>query len=105
VTISRRMAKFGVSALIVLFASINIFLMVFNLLPFPLLDGGAILFSFIEGFSGKPVPYSIQAHLQRIAFILLLTLMAFTLFSDFSKIFNRNRAISHQTQKTELLNQ
>ena len=50
---------------------ITINLGVFNLLPFPALDGGKIVFLLIEAVTGHAVPEKIQSSLTVAAFALL----------------------------------
>jgi len=58
-------------------------------LPIPILDGGHILFCFIEGITGRPVPLRVQGILQRIGLTLLLMLMILATYSDISKVLMR----------------
>jgi regulator of sigma E protease len=83
------MGKRGIGSLILFFGSISLILMVMNLLPIPILDGGHILFAFIEGIVGKPLPLRVQDILQRAGFILLISLMLFAFYSDISKLITR----------------
>jgi len=75
------------------FAAISIVLMIMNLLPIPILDGGHIFFCFIEGIRGNPLSQKIQIALQNIGIILLLTLMLFAFWNDFNRIFIRNNSL------------
>ncbi len=88
-SMSTEMGKKGISTLLLFFGSISLILMVMNLLPIPILDGGHIMFSLIEGLLGRPVPLRIQALLQRIGFALLITLMIYAFYSDISKVIHR----------------
>jgi Zn-dependent protease len=60
---------------------------VFNLLPLPALDGGRLVFLFIEAIRGKRVAPDKEGWVHGIGMILLLALMAFVLFNDVKKIF------------------
>ena len=66
----------------ILCALISVNVGVFNLLPFPALDGGRIVFLIIEGIRRKPVPVHIEAWVHSIGMILLLLLAGFVIFSD-----------------------
>lgn len=88
-SMSSEMGRRGIGNLILFFGSISLILMVMNLLPIPILDGGHILFAFIEGVIGKPVPQKVQSILQRIGFAILITLMIYAFYSDISKLFLR----------------
>ncbi len=88
-TMGQQVAQRGISSLIIFLASISLVLMIMNLLPIPILDGGHIFFAFLEGIFGKPVPIKVQAFLQRIGFALLLLLMFYAFYADISKLLIR----------------
>ncbi len=94
-TISQQAGQRGFSYLIVFFASISLALMIMNLLPIPVLDGGHIMFAFVEGIIRKPVSPKVQAIAQRIGFALLMTLMVFAFYTDISKLLLRLFALQH----------
>ena len=60
------------------FSIITINLGVFNLLPFPALDGGKIVFLLIEAVTGHAVPEKIQGSLTVAAFALLFGPVSYT---------------------------
>jgi regulator of sigma E protease len=60
---------------------------VMNLLPLPALDGGRLLFMFIEVIRGKPVPPEKEGFVHFIGFVALMILMVFVLYNDIAKIF------------------
>lgn len=84
VSMSQQMGQKGFSYLLLFFAGISLMLMIMNLLPIPILDGGVILFSVIEGLIRRPVPQRVQSFLQMIGFFILVTLMVFAFYSDIS---------------------
>lgn len=88
-TMSSNSVQKGFSATVSLFASLSLILMVMNLLPIPVLDGGQIMFCLIEGILRKPLSFEVQANLQKIGFLLLMGLMFFAFFNDFGKLFKR----------------
>ncbi len=88
-SMSAEIGRRGISSLMLFFASISLILMIMNLLPIPILDGGHIMFCFIEGIIGRPIPQRIQGILQQMGFILLISLMIFAFYSDFSKLIYR----------------
>jgi regulator of sigma E protease len=57
-------------------------LAIFNLLPFPVLDGGHILFGFIEIIFRRPLPTVIIKGLSVVFVTLLIGLMVFVTFAD-----------------------
>jgi len=63
-------------------ALISVNLAIINLLPIPALDGGHLLFMFIEKIRGKKLAESIQQRAIQTGFILLIMLMFFVLFND-----------------------
>lgn len=60
---------------------------VLNLVPFPALDGGRLLFFVLEALRGKPVPPEKEGLVHMIGMIFLLLLMAFVFYNDLRKIF------------------
>ncbi|MCF7884408.1 MAG: RIP metalloprotease RseP [Candidatus Cloacimonetes bacterium] len=101
-TMSQQTAGKGFDVVLLFLASISIVLMIMNLLPIPVLDGGHIFFCFIEGIFKKPLSLKVQIILQNIGIFILLFLMVFAFWNDFSRIFSRNSAI--QQQETEMSN-
>jgi len=72
---------------ILLFASlISINLAVLNSLPLPLLDGGQLVFTLIEGLRGKPVPVKIQVAVTQSSFFLLVGLSVLLIIRDTSQL-------------------
>lgn len=60
---------------------------VMNLLPLPALDGGRLVFLFIEAIRGKRVSPEKEGWVHGAGMILLLALMAFVLFNDIMRLF------------------
>lgn len=67
-------------------AIISINLAIINLLPFPALDGGRILFVIIETIKGSPIKPAIANSLNTIGFAILLLLMLVVTYSDIVRI-------------------
>jgi len=61
-------------------------LAILNLLPFPALDGGRLLFLFIEKIRRKPIPLKVENAINSLGFLLLIVLMILITFRDI-KIF------------------
>lgn len=59
---------------------------VFNLLPFPALDGGRLFFITIEMIRRKPIPAEKEGKIHTIGMIILLTFMAIVMVSDIIKV-------------------
>ena len=67
-------------------ALLSISLGALNLLPIPILDGGHLLFYTIEAFTGRAVPERIQGWGYQMGLIMVMSLMAFALYNDFSRL-------------------
>lgn len=80
--VSGEVATLGVVALINLMALLSLNIGIFNLLPVPMLDGGHLLYYFIEAVRGRPLSMKVQEIGFRFGFALVLALMVFTLFND-----------------------
>lgn len=59
---------------------------VMNLLPFPALDGGRILFTLIEIITRKKVPEKFEAAVHALGFVLLMLLAVIVTWSDIVKL-------------------
>lgn len=57
-----------------------------NLLPIPLLDGGHLAYYTAEALRGRPLAEKVQEYGFKAGFVLLLSLMAFTLFNDIQRL-------------------
>lgn len=60
---------------------------VMNLLPFPALDGGRLVFLILEAIRRKPVPKEKEAIVHFVGFALLMILMVVVLYNDIRKLF------------------
>lgn len=60
---------------------------VMNLLPLPALDGGRLVFLFLELIRGKRVPPEKEGYVHLAGMVFLLGLMAVILFNDLKRIF------------------
>ena len=74
----------SVSYFFQIMAFISINLGIINLFPIPVLDGGHIMFIFLEIVNRKPLSRKKMEIAQQIGFSLLIFLMAGALFNDFS---------------------
>jgi len=73
------------------FLSLN--LGIFNLLPIPVLDGGAIFMLLIEGILalvGLSISTAIRDRIQQVGFVMVLLLMVFVIGNDVVKVFTRS---------------
>lgn len=68
--------------ILLLFAMISVNLGIFNLLPFPALDGGSIIFALYELITRKKVKSEIVGYASVIGFILLMVLALYVTVGD-----------------------
>lgn len=80
-------AHSGIIALIWFMALLSVNLGLINLFPVPMLDGGHLLFYFIEVLRGKPLSESAQEWGFRIGFGLIVGLMLLSTWNDIVHIF------------------
>jgi len=62
---------------------------IFNLLPIPVLDGGAIFLLLIEGalaVIGLTLSTTIRERIQQVGFVMVILLMVFVISNDFLKM-------------------
>ncbi len=79
-------AKAGVGKLIQFIAFISINLAILNFLPIPVLDGGHLLFFFIEAVIRRPVGVRVREIAQQAGMFALLLLMIFVFYNDIRRI-------------------
>ena len=79
---TRESAKRGAGTLFTFMAFISLNLGLLNLLPFPVLDGGHLVFLLIEAVRRKPLSVKTRLVIQQIGMAFLLGLMVFVLFND-----------------------
>lgn len=79
-------SQFGLTSLLLFTALISINLAVINMLPFPALDGGRLLFVAIEVLKGSPIKPVWVARLNTIGFVILILLMVAVTWSDIAKL-------------------
>jgi regulator of sigma E protease len=79
-------AKFGFIYLLSFTAFISINLAVINLIPFPALDGGRLLFLLIEKIKGSRIKPEVANWVNTIGFGLLMILMVFITYHDIVKL-------------------
>lgn len=75
-------AEFGLTSLILLTAMISLNLAVINLLPFPALDGGRLVFVAVEAITRRPIAPVWVARLNGLGFLLLMALMVAVTYKD-----------------------
>ncbi len=80
-------ARSGFENLLNWMAVISINLGIINLLPFPALDGGRLIFILVEKVRGKPIAPEKEGFVHMIGFALLMILMVFIIYRDIVSVF------------------
>jgi len=78
-------ATYGLEIYLGFLALLSISLGVMNLLPIPVLDGGQILFCFIEAVIRRPVPEKIQAWGLQLGLFIISSIMVLAIYNDFNR--------------------
>jgi regulator of sigma E protease len=79
---AKRSADNGVLEFFGFIALLSISLALLNILPFPALDGGHLVFLVYEAVFRREVPSKVKIVIQQAGFILLLVFMAFVIYND-----------------------
>ena len=82
-------------------AMISISLGVINLFPFPVLDGGHMVFLTLEAILRKPVSKKIEGYVNQAGALLLLSLMAFILFNDVKNWKSRSSLLNNRAEQVQ----
>lgn len=72
----------AVNSILYVMMIITVNLGIFNMLPFPALDGGRFLFLLIEAIFHKPIPRKVEKIVNAVGLIILLTFMAIITCKD-----------------------
>jgi regulator of sigma E protease len=80
--------KQGSGAFILFLAIVSVSIGVLNLLPVPMLDGGQLLYHFIEAIKGSPLSERAEALGQRIGIGFVTALTGLALYNDFLRMFS-----------------
>ena len=78
-------AQVGWQPFLAFLALMSISIGLLNLLPFPMLDGGQLLYDAWELVAGKRISTSMQERLQKVGFILLISMSLLALFNDLQR--------------------
>jgi regulator of sigma E protease len=76
----------GWKPLIGLMAGISLNLGILNLLPFPILDGGTILFLLIESVLRRDLNQDLKERVYQVAFVMIVLFFVFIMFNDVAKL-------------------
>jgi regulator of sigma E protease len=80
-------AKAGLTNLVFFIAVLSINLAVLNFLPIPVLDGGHLMFFFIEAVIRRPINVRMREIAQQAGIFILIMLMIFVFYNDITRIF------------------
>lgn len=82
IALASQVGKISFTYLLQIMAFLSLGFAAFNILPFPGLDGGHLLFVLIEKLKGSPVPARIRNSINAFGFGFLLLLMLFVTIKD-----------------------
>ena len=80
-------AREGLIPLFRFIAILSISLAVLNILPFPALDGGKLLFILIEFVTGRRVSVKWENYIHALGFMLILALVVAVTYADILRLF------------------
>jgi len=80
--VATQSAEHGIATYAEVVGLLSISLAILNILPFPALDGGHLLFISLEAVFRREIPLKIKLMIQRAGVALLLAFMAFVLIND-----------------------
>lgn len=86
VSVIGQAVRMGLVQLLNLLALLTVNLGIFNLLPFPALDGGRLVLLGIEAVIRRPVPARVEVAINAIGMACLLGLVAFATFNDIVRL-------------------
>ena len=87
VEVTGQVASMGVISLVLWSAMLSLYLGIFNLLPFPALDGSRLMFIGIEAIRGRPVDPARESMVHFIGFAMLMMLMIAVTYNDILRLF------------------
>ena len=81
-TLGTAVVSVNFELLFTLAALISLSLAIFNLIPFPALDGGRLVLLGIEKIRKKPLPGNVEGYMNFVGFVILMALMVVLVFKD-----------------------
>ena len=84
--------RLGLAGLFGMLGFLSLNLGIFNLLPIPVLDGGAIFILLLEGLLGTiglKLSMTVRERIQQVGFVMVILLMVFVISNDVVKLFSR----------------
>ena len=79
--------QMGIQQVFLLIAIISLALAMFNILPIPALDGGRLVFLFLESIRGKPINPKLEQKIINISFMVLIGIVILVTIKDVIKLF------------------
>lgn len=86
--LSGEAANEGPTVFLGLMAAVSLNLAIFNLLPIPILDGGALLMLIIEMVIRRDMSLQVKEAVFKVGFVFLMMVVVFVLYNDISKMFS-----------------
>lgn len=80
--ITRQAVSLGLASVLQVCGVLSASLAIFNLLPIPVLDGGHLLFLWVEALRRRPVSERIQEISRQLGFYFLMGLMLVVFYND-----------------------
>jgi regulator of sigma E protease len=84
--VTGQVAQFGIPSFLKLIGVLSVNLAVLNIVPFPGLDGGRLLFVLIGGIFRKRLSPTVEAAIHAVGFVLLLLLLVVVSISDIRRV-------------------
>ena len=84
--VTGQVAQFGIPTFLKLIGVLSVNLAVLNIIPFPGLDGGRLLFVLIAGIFRKRLSPQLEAAVHAVGFVLLLLLLVVVSISDIRRV-------------------
>jgi regulator of sigma E protease len=85
--LSGESARQGPGAFLFFIAFVSVSIGFLNLLPFPVLDGGHVVYVLIEAITRKPIPSKVKLAIQQVGMVLLFVLILIVSYHDIVRIF------------------
>lgn len=86
-SITGQAARLGLAHLLQFAALLSLNLAILNILPFPALDGGRLVFLLAEKIKGRPIRKEVEGLVHNAGFLLLIILIIFITYKDIVKFF------------------
>ena len=95
VQVASHQIRRGIVAFLQLLSLISINLGILNILPFPVLDGGHLIFLIVEAIRRKPVNRTIENMVNALGVVIIITLMFFVVVNDIMRWMERSEMLNN----------